>query len=76
MAELKVSTLVQPELQVQKFEFDSNVNRFVQPFRMMIAGKYNKLIILKPTNNCKLLYFMCNFMLCTTYYYKIKYVVL
>lgn len=43
MAELEVSTTVKPELQVQKFQFDSNVNRFVQPFRMMIAGKVKKI---------------------------------
>jgi adenosyl cobinamide kinase/adenosyl cobinamide phosphate guanylyltransferase len=38
MANLEVSTIVKPEVQVQKFEFNSNVNRFMQPFRMMIAG--------------------------------------
>ena len=38
MANLDVSTSVKPELKVQKFELNSNVNRFVQPFRMMIAG--------------------------------------
>ena len=41
MAELEVSSTVKPELQVQKFHFGSNVNRFIQPFRMMIAGKPN-----------------------------------
>ena len=38
MANLEVSTIVKPEVQVQKFEFNSNVNRFMQPFRMMIAA--------------------------------------
>lgn len=46
MAELEVSTTVKPELQVQKFQFDSNINRFVQPFRMMIAGKKIKRLLI------------------------------
>lgn len=48
MAELEVSTMVKPEIQVQKFQFDSNVNRFIQPFRMMIAGRLNVINSLIP----------------------------
>ena len=38
MSELEVSTVVNPELQIQKLQFTRNVNRFIHPFRMMIAG--------------------------------------
>lgn len=38
MSDLEVSVSVNPELQIQKFQFNHNVNRFIHPFRMMIAG--------------------------------------
>jgi septin family protein len=36
--ELPVAKIVEPELAVQKFEFPSDVNRFLNPFAMLVAG--------------------------------------
>ena len=38
MANLQVSKVFEPELAVQKFEFPPDVNRFENPFTMLLAG--------------------------------------
>ena len=38
MANLPTSKILEPELAVQKFEFPPDVNRFQNPFTMLLAG--------------------------------------
>lgn len=38
MASLPISKIVEPDQAVQKFEFPADVNRFQNPFLMLIAG--------------------------------------
>jgi hypothetical protein len=38
MANLPISKILEPELAVQKFEFPLDVNRFENPFTMLLAG--------------------------------------
>jgi len=43
MEPIETSILPNADLTVQKMEFGPNVNKFIHPFRMMIAGiKVNK----------------------------------